>query len=365
MLAYTQLTLVRNKLREISESPYFSKDLQLYLAQLRKVADKLCDGHGTIDDQTIVLCTRFITDAVNFFNSSTTKKIPYEIVYCLNDACQKWISDKTLITTALSPDITGFYFKPVNKDFYVFFEKELDVSFDAELIQISLPEIYRRRPLCSTPLYHELGHYIDLSRGISEIASLYFRGKDDGILPFLDGKSKWEDNEKNIWLNHCQEYFADLFSAQFVGRSGIDFLQKLAGSDPSSHSHPSTKNRIKIVEDFLSQTKNAVVDMFNVVISEFHKDQKLLCPCLSLPLHSQSVSSSFDNVRPFKIADKNEMHTFINNSWHYLCETWENPTGVWTGLSKENIEKTINDLTEKSIRNIMVVEKWSTYASAK
>lgn len=365
MLAYTQLTLVRNKLREISESPYFSKDLHEYLIQLRKVADKLCDGHGTIDEQTIIVCTQFITNAVNFFNSSTTKKIPYEIVYCLNDACQKWISDKTLITTALSPDIMGFYFKPVSKDFYDFFEKTLDISFDAELIQISLPEIYRRRPLCSTPLYHELGHYIDLSRGISELAIIYFRKRDNGILPFPDGKSEWHDSDKDIWLNHCREYFADIFSAQFVDTSGIDFLKKLAGSAPSSYTHPSTKNRIKVVEDFLNEVHNPVIEMFDAVILALYQDAKLLCSSLSLPLKQKNVSIAFDNVRPFKMASKNEMHAFINSSWHYLCNTWEHPVGVWAGLSKETIEKTINDLVEKSIRNVMVVEKWSAYASAK
>ncbi|EMH1504898.1 hypothetical protein DMB99_17045 [Proteus mirabilis] len=364
MLAYTQLTLVRSKLREISESPYFSNDLHLYLVQLRKVVDKLCDNHSAISEQTIVQCAQFITDAVNFFSSSTTKKIPYEIVYCLNDACQKWINDKTLITTALSPNIMGFYFKPVIKNFYVFFEKNLDVSFDAELIQISLPEIYRRRPLCSTPLYHELGHYIDISRGISELALLYFRKKGNGILPFPDGKNAWGDNEQDIWLNHCREYFADLFSAQFVGRSGIDFLKKLAGSDPSSNTHPSTKNRIEIVENFLSQIKNPVIDMFNDVISALHRGDKLLCSNLSLPLPQKEVGIAFDNVRPFEMIDKSEMHSFIDSSWHYLCRMWDNPTGVWTGLSKETIEKTINDLVEKSIRNIMIIEKWNMYASA-
>lgn len=365
MLAYTQLTLVRNKLREISESPYFSKDLHKYLVQLNSVADKLCDDHASIDEQTIVMCTQFITNAVNFFNSSTTKKIPYEIVYCLNEACQQWISDKTLITTALSPDIMGFYFKPINKEFYDFFENTLNISFDAELIQISLPEIYRRRPLFSTPLYHELGHYVDISRGISELSAFYFRQKDNGILPIPDGKVKWNDSDSDIWLNHCREYFADLFSSQFVGRSGIDLLKKLAGGASSSITHPSTQSRIKIVEDFLSQTKNPVVDMFNAVIEALHKDNKLLCSNLSLPLAQKDVSVAFDNVRPFEISDKTEMHSFIDTSWHYLCNIWDNPTGVWAGLSKEAIEKTINDLVEKSIRNVMVIEKWDMYASAK
>ena len=359
MLAYTQLTLVRNKLIEISESPYFSNDLHQYLVQLKKVADKLYSEDLNMGDTVITECSVFINNAVNFFNSSTTKKIPYEIVYCLNDACQKWTGDKTLITTALSQDINDFHFRPVQNVFYDFFKIKLNISFDADLIQICLPEIYRRKPLFSIPLYHELGHYIDISRGISELAAIHHKNT---ILPLPDGLTDWRG--EHIWLNHCREYFADLFSAQFIGRSGIDFLKRLAGDNPSSYTHPSTKNRITVVEDFLSGINNPVVEMLNKLIARFHDENKLLCPSLSIPSNEQNIATAFDNIRPHNISNKNEMHAFINSSWTYLCDTWNNPTGVWSGLSKEVIEKTINDLVEKSIRNTMITEKWTTYASA-
>ncbi|EHM9811516.1 hypothetical protein KF464_004935, partial [Salmonella enterica subsp. enterica serovar Derby] len=184
---------------------------------------------------------------------------PYEIVYCLNDACKKWISEKTLITTALSPDMHGFYFKSVNKNLYSLFDEVLNVKFEVELIQISLPEMYRRRPLCSIPLYHELGHFVDISKGISELACLNYRSKDKGTLP----GPEWSNLPDVIWINHCREYFADLFSAQFIGKSGVDFLYKLAGSHPASYTHPSTEDRVKIVSDFLNKVENPVVGMFN------------------------------------------------------------------------------------------------------
>ncbi|WP_247153288.1 hypothetical protein [Escherichia coli] len=355
MLAFTQLTLVRNKLREISESPYFSKDMHEYLAVLQEAVDKLYENHVNVADKIIADCTFFITDAVNFFTGSTTKKIPYEIVYCLNDACKKWISEKTLITTALSPDMHGFYFKSVNKNLYSLFDEVLNVKFDVELIQISLPEMYRRRPLCSIPLYHELGHFVDISKGISELACLNYRSKDKGTLP----GPEWSNLPDVIWINHCREYFADLFSAQFIGKSGVDFLYKLAGSHPASYTHPSTEDRVKIVSDFLNKVENPVVGMFNAVISALHNGGQIISSCLTLPTPLLDVKSAFDNVRPFVIRDHNEMHAFINSSWQYLCSEWEKPTGIWSGLSQEAIEKTINDLVEKSIRNVMILEKWS------
>ncbi|ELU5356923.1 hypothetical protein QON70_005067, partial [Escherichia coli] len=313
MLAFTQLTLVRNKLREISESPYFSKDMHEYLAVLQEAVDKLYENHVNVADKIIADCTFFITDAVNFFTGSTTKKIPYEIVYCLNDACKKWISEKTLITTALSPDMHGFYFKSVNKNLYSLFDEVLNVKFEVELIQISLPEMYRRRPLCSIPLYHELGHFVDISKGISELACLNYRSKDKGTLP----GPEWSNLPDVIWINHCREYFADLFSAQFIGKSGVDFLYKLAGSHPASYTHPSTEDRVKIVSDFLNKVENPVVGMFNAVISALHKGGQIISPCLTLPTPLLDVKSAFDNVRPFVIRDHNEMHAFINSSWQY------------------------------------------------
>lgn len=57
MLAFTQLILVRNKLREISESPYFSKDMHKYLSVLQEAVDKLYEKHGTIADEIITECT--------------------------------------------------------------------------------------------------------------------------------------------------------------------------------------------------------------------------------------------------------------------------------------------------------------------
>ncbi len=57
MLAFTQLTLVRNKLREISESPYFSKDMHEYLAVLQEAVDKLYENHVNVADKIIADCT--------------------------------------------------------------------------------------------------------------------------------------------------------------------------------------------------------------------------------------------------------------------------------------------------------------------
>ncbi|MBO1273555.1 hypothetical protein J3L11_18130, partial [Shewanella sp. 4t3-1-2LB] len=365
MLAQTQLTLVGKKIREISESPYFSKNINEYLSYLKNIADKLSEEGSNINEGIVIASTIFITDAVNFFSGSTSKKIPYEVVYCLNDACQQWTDENTLITTALSSDIHGFYFEYVNLSTQNIIEQTLNIKPSHDLIKISLPEIYRRRPLCSTPLYHELGHYIDSTIGFSEFASLNFCKKNKfDILPIFHNfdKNTWSnpdkkeliDHKQEMWTNHCREYFADLFSAQFVGRSGVDFLQRLAGNADASFTHPSTKDRVKVVEDFLSGNSNTVVDMLNNIISLFSKANKVKQSGLLRPSSPPDITSCFDNIRPFPITDRSHLHSFINEAWDYLCKTWDNPSGVWSELSKDTIESTVNDLVEKSIRNFMI-----------
>lgn len=362
MLTYTQLNIIRSKLREVSESPYFSGELNLFLEKLSNTVDALFEKYDLIPEDIIRKCVFFITNATNFFTGSTTKKVPYEIVYCLENACGQWIDDKTIITTALSPSILGFYFQSVNKSFYEFSKEQLGIEFNYDLIQISLPEVYRRRPLCATPLYHELGHFIDANKGISEIAYLFFR--QHGILPTIDANNNWKNTDERIWRHHCAEYFADLYSAQFIGKCGVDFLEKIAGSDLASATHPATSERVSVVNDFLSGKKNPVVDMFNFIINLMFKDGKILVPNLTQPAVSPDISISFDNIRPYSIKDRNEMHSFIDSGWSYLCNTWERPKGIWEGVEKKEIEKIVNDLVEKSIRNFMILNKWGSHVSS-
>ncbi|ATP92090.1 hypothetical protein VI35_20290 [Aeromonas caviae] len=366
MLDQVQLNILNIKLKEISESPYFSTNLNSFVRKLNGLAAILLRDYTSIENHIVKSFIQNITSATNFFTGSTTKKIPYEIVFCLEDACEKWIDEKTIITTALSPDIHGFYFSTVERTFYDLSSKRFGIDFEHKLIQISLPEMYRRKPLFVTPLYHELGHFIDITIGISDIAFLICQR--DGLSVINDlyppnlPKEISEQDKNRILMSHCREYFADLFSAQFIGYSGIKLLQEIAGDHDASFTHPSTSNRVSIVSDFLQGNKNSIIELFNFTISILHSHGKLRLPSLTACQLTPDISDAFDNARPYRINSRDEMHAFVNSGWEYLCSAKTTPRGCWSGFAPDLVEGKINDLVEKSIRNYILMEKWGQHA---
>jgi hypothetical protein len=363
MIRDTQLYLLKNKLGEVLESPYFSKSLILYLEKLKIIVDKIINAdHIDLPENIIDYCIQSIFTATRFFTGSTTKKVPYEIVYCLEQACLDWTKNKSIITTELSQNILSFYFIGVHQNFYILANSIFGVDFDSELVQICLPDLYRRRPLYATPLYHELGHFVDVNQAIVEQTFLkkdiHFNLPNLHLVPELSGSSKDHNLLFQIQKSHRMEYFADLFSAKYIGRSGVEFLNEIAGEDPPSKTHPSTQDRIKVVDDFLNGIQNDIIDMFNTVL----KSNNL--PLLQYTTTNMDISRSFNNIRPYEIKNKDELHAFIGESWIFLREMFHEPKDKWAYIPKVQIEKSVNDLVEKSLRNYMIIKKWDNDGAA-
>lgn len=361
MITYTQLVHIRNKLLNIKESPYFSSKMDSFLTKLNDAVDALeTDYSGRHINSSITNdFIEIISNISIFFAGSSSNKIPYEIVFCLEDAYSRWMQEDIVITTALSPYINDYYIQFVPSFFYNYFELEYKIKFQSKLVQISLPEIYRRDPLFSTPLYHELGHYIDNCVGFSYY-TLFWINKFPEIKEQV--RSYFPLPEDSVILLHISEFFADLFSAQYTGRSGIEFLQKIAGNDKESNSHPSTEMRKTVVNDFLIKKSNPLIDLFNFIIDKFYNDKKWKQKQLERIHCPVDIKMNFDNIRPYEINSRDELHSFIEISWLYLCEMWEKPNKTWSKMRSQKdfniINEVINNLTEKSIRNFMIREKW-------
>lgn len=114
--------------------------------------------------------TREIWSATQFLAGSTTKRIPYEVVYGMELALNGFTKHPVAVTTAIIQE-QQFKFQGVPQNFYKYCEGFLAIEFEAELIQIALPEIYRHRPLYNVALYHELGHFIDRHQNLTELRS--------------------------------------------------------------------------------------------------------------------------------------------------------------------------------------------------
>lgn len=366
MLLKSNLRLLLAQLDGLSETPYFSAELDEYLDQLRSVLKallaKLDEKPITIDFGLATFVGNHVWQLTQFLTGSTTKQIPYEVVYAIERAASEWTNKKLLITTAIIQE-ANFYFHGANRDFFKSVETELGVSLSSRPVQIALPYIYRHKPLFCIPLYHELGHFVDAANEViatSMLISPEDAGPDLRDLPTANEMSKLEEAKrqffKQVTHSHRQEYFADLFCAAYVGQAARGFLEAFCPRQNVSESHPSSEARYGVIEDFLNDRTNPVIELFQSCL-----EQRGL-PRLVKRFSSINIDDAFGNVHPYDLHSDEDVYGLFHAGWQYLQRAWAHPIGNWAYLNEEEIERVSNDLTEKSIRNRMIVESWNASA---
>lgn len=87
------------------------------------------------------------------------------------------------------------------------------------------------------------------------------------------------------------------------------------------------------------------------------RGQKQLDQWFAVP----NVRASFDDVVTYKIPNVPELYGIFLAGWDYLHDQLGNRTAAWVegDVDAYTIEKTVNDLIEKSIRNFEIRERWS------
>ena len=352
MLNKTNLHLLGSQLSEIAETPYFSAHLNDYLSQLRNVVESTLKLYSSLPDDVLTTLINEIGSITKFLSGSTSKRIPYEIVYSLRLGLNNWINKNAIITTAISPDFrSGFYFQGVNPRFILLAQSYLNIDIRQELIQISLPEIYRQRPLYNIPLFHELGHFLDIHHQITSFTLIL---KDENTsLPNVDPKTLNTNILRAIHTHHRMEYFADLFAASYIGIAYHDFLNSFAPNSGVSITHPATNDRLNLIKKFLEGESDPLIEIFNQAL------KGLNLPELKINYVMPIVDNCFNNFRPYSLISEAEVHGIFGAAWAYLEKTLASPEDAWGELSEFQIEKIVNNLVEKSIRNRMVIERWN------
>lgn len=294
-----------------------------------------------------------IWTAINFLSGSTSKKIPYEIVHCLSVILEDWSRKKAIITTALIQE-KNFYFHGVQPDFYNLAHAYTEVNFKNELVQIALPQIYQHRPLLNVALYHELGHYVDITHGIVRLSN-FLIPMESIPLPGIDRFGEINPDYKNLILNnHLKEYFADIFATSYVGKAYKEFLIEFAGDYPVSETHPATVDRLTQIDSFLLNQHSIIIELFQASLNQ------LKLPKLEISFDVPDISDSFNNVRPYSIKNERELHGIIVAGTDYLKNALKVPFSPWTEEGEAGTERIINNLIEKSIRNKMIVNYWGS-----
>lgn len=359
-LLNTNLQLLDRKLQSLRDTAYFNQRVLHYADSLRAIIAKLVDPAVKLDDAIRVFVGAQVWDATEFIAGSAPRLQPYEMVYGLQCAVTEWFAAQKhgvkppLIMTSLIQE-ANFYFKSISPDFDDVLRNHLSTSIDYEIVQIKLPEVYRQKPLYSVALYHELGHFIDQRFVIAQNVEVLCPTL---ALPSMSAPvATMTTMERASRLFHLREYFADLFAACYCGSAIKRFLEGFAPSNGPSYSHPATYDRIQVVHSLLTGTKHTLIDAFNLALKA--RAQPLLQARFSRP----TLDACFDAIRPVPITSDAEVHGVLDAAWAYLDRAAERNTEPWKSLDDLEIERVINDLVEKSIRNRMILEQWSCETS--
>lgn len=287
-----------------------------------------------------------IFKGLEFLDNSTLNVIPYEIVSCLEIALKDWVqSDNFIIVTSLSNRNKDFSFESENAEVFKRLNDAINtrygISITNRLIKIVLPKVLCRDYLSIVVLYHELGHFIDLELHISQKILAQAHG-------FRSLYNPTPEQEK--FFRHNMEYFADLFAAQYISDASNLFLNYIAYNDPDSDTHPSTSDRIQVVNSFLNSAPTPELTRINQALVNSN--------CQEFKVRHTAINisqSDFLNLIPQKIEDDQQLHYIFKLGWDFWNTSETNFLKKFTPKQKYYV---INNLIEKSISNYTIKKSW-------
>ena len=297
------LCKVHNQLQTLVGNEYSNPSLDSYQNNLFQLFNKveqsiqsLAQGQKKEDADLLADTLAFISLSIQFLEDSTINQIPFETLFCLEQALKDWVDAEYTFVTSLNKE--EYYFDPslsLEDSLFELIERHFDIRFANRLIQISIPRHEVNDYFFNVVLYHELGHFIDLKHSISES----FIYQEYPKLTFEESITK---------SNHYREYFADLFAAQYVDRNVCRYLSYEAPLDSSSATHPSTQERLLVVEDFLNGRSNPIVDDFQKALKSILNKQ------FEIRFALPKQEDFFDYVPPIIHSDQ-QLHGLFVAGW--------------------------------------------------
>lgn len=373
-LHFSQLILSWSKSKL---NKYSDKDKQEFHNQLNELIHKIKEENFDTLPETDLSKRKTIIDfiftSLEFLDKSVINSFPLEIVECLNVALNEWNNkEDSLIATSLNNSITSFSFlpsRPLDDPLFVTIKNEYGIEFKKRLIQINLPKYFARDYFANVALYHELGHFVDTTHKISSTISKVFYLKLVDLTPdHLNEITNYfpyitsaiiTENQAGIMSHHLGEYFSDLFAAQYIKECAnlyIEYISDSGDKDNTSMTHPSTKNRIRLVKDFIEGKDNFLVTILSRITEAITSGTKLERRYKDMPL------DDFKKLLPITIQDKNDLSSLFIAAWKlwmsYSLEFERENKMEFTLLDSKRYE-IINNLVEKSISNYIITQKWT------
>lgn len=384
-LLLLQLAHAKQAIDRARNNRYSDTEKQAYQEKLVALFEKVEDyvvSTPTLDDAAIYAGPKkhldFIFKSLEFLDNSTLNQIPYEIVACLKEAMSDWLDKDTnyIIVTSLINDVKGFSYDRMlatEGDLYSDIEKKYQITFEHRLVQINLPRTFARDYFATVVLYHELGHFINANFALVRRAFIFLLGaiKDEytdeqleaikGYLPdlrdYIDNKelrdqTNWLDDHLESYT-HLEEYFCDLFAAQYVGKAANQYVTYLTSDgNVASPTHPSSRNREKVVCDYISGASNIIVELLQYTLKSMKK------PPLQQRYESLDAGVFFELMPPV-IVNTGQLHGILHTAW----QVWLNNRDQMLQQlnTSENLKcySAINNLVEKAIGNYITIREWN------
>lgn len=349
MTPVVNLHILAKRFTQLSRSVYFDPAFRDFSQKTVQAIEHVIENVANYPEDVVRQFEGHVWRVMQFVRGSRSSDAPHETQYVLRKALRHWIPDEALISSAALEEF-NFFLNP--EDIWDHISRSLNL-FDAAgykplVVRIGSPEALKHRPIFCVPLFHELGHFVDLHFKISEYSLLFSPPPPapTGVLP-----QQWYFANSR----HRMEYFADLFASCYCGEASKKSLSAIAPNNPDSPTHPATSRRVSVMDDFLSGRSNPVIDLLQQATSA--RTGSTLSPRFILP----DVKRDFDDVLTYRINNDDELFGIFSAGWDYLFEQLAAASAPWIdeNLTALGVESTINDLVEKSIRNYEIRERWS------
>ena len=304
----------------------------------------------------------FFTASLTYLKNSTINTVPYELIYALRCAMKDWIgkdAENYILVTSYA-DYCILYTLALFQDYQCM--EFQGIKFPSRLIQICLPKANEKNYLSNVALYHELGHFIAEKYNICPpIALSLWRNREDKTVRYFFWEiEKYEDKELLFarFRDYIMEYFADLFAAQYIGRSLIHYLEYVACDGEDNQTHPATQKRCELMEVFLKGDENHMIFRFFQSATRLMTGSRLEKRNMDLP-----ASADFYRLLPYCITDERQLHSLFQIGWDiWLYHTdefeRENQIPPQYKLKPQQKFNMLNNLIEKSINNYIVIQNW-------
>lgn len=324
MVLQDYLQLLEEECVELSAVPYFRIEVQIHAREVAEVIQQVITKSGSLSQPVLGQIAQNLHLATHFLKGSATNQLPYEMSFALELALSDCFSPAPVVTTALLG--MGDFFlasdpvKPI--------AEMLGSNLTTNHVHIGLPALFRHRPIMLAPLYHEAGHYVDNQKEISGTAFL--------------GMST-----NSQIISHLKEHFADLFAACYIGDSIACFLEEFAAGNNTSSTHPSTNDRVNIIRKYLAGNRTDPLIRLLISSANIRGVDINTTRCIEV-----NVKDSFDDRKPVQIDSTDKVHGLIYSAANYLRDN------NGSDIDTRKIRTTINDLTERSIRSVMIRQQW-------